>query len=132
KMAIVWRGDPARQVARVPENSRLYPVQLALEGRDFAVEPVIYSEAASKDVRDRLLTCAGALVWIDPLDGGRDRSDLDSILRHVASNGVWVGSHPDVIIRMGTKEVLYRTRDVGWGADTHLYETFEEFGRPFP
>jgi hypothetical protein len=132
KIAIVWRGDPARPVARLPENSRLYPVALALEARDFAVEPVVYSESVSSEVRDRLLACDGVLAWVDPLDDGRDRSDLDSILRHVASNGVWVGSHPDVILKMGTKEVLYRSRDVGWGADTHLYERFEEFGRAFP
>lgn len=132
KMAIVWRGDPAKPVARVPENSRLYPVALALEARDFAIEPMVYSEAASSEIRERLLLCDGVLVWVDPLDGGRDRSDLDSILRHVASKGVWVGSHPDVILKMGTKEVLYRTRDVGWGADTHLYEVFEEFRRTFP
>jgi len=132
KMAIVWRGDPAIQAARVPENSRLFPVAQALEARDFAVEPMVYSEAATGEIRERLLSCDGVLVWVDPLDGGRDRSDLDSILRHVASKGVWAGSHPDVILKMGTKEVLYRTRDVGWGADTYLYETFEEFRRGFP
>jgi hypothetical protein len=33
---------------------------------------------------------------------------------------------------MGTKEVLYHTRAVGWGTDTHLYETFERFRREFP
>jgi hypothetical protein len=131
-MAIVWRGDPAKPVVRVPETSRLFPVALALEARGFVVEPVVYSESVSSEVRDRLLASDGTLVWVDPLDAGRDRSDLDSILRHVASNGVWVGSHPDVILRIGTKEVLYRTRDVGWGADTHLYETFEKFRRAFP
>jgi len=56
-------------------------------------------------------SCDGVLVWVDPLSGGKDRSDLDSILRDLASRGVWVGSHPDVIMKMGTKEVLYRTRD---------------------
>jgi hypothetical protein len=132
KMAIVWRGDPAKPVARVPENSRLHPVALALETRGFVVEPMVYSDSVSGAVRERLLACDGVLAWVDPLDAGRDRSDLDAILRHVAASGVWVGSHPDVILRMGTKEVLYRTRDVGWGADTHLYETFEEFRRAFP
>jgi hypothetical protein len=132
KVAIVWRGNPAKPVARVPENSRLYPIALALEARDFAVEPIVYDETASGKVRDRLSACDGVLVWIDPLSDGKDRSDLDSILRHVAANGVWVGSHPDIILRMGTKEVLYHTREVGWGADTHLYETFERFQREFP
>ena len=132
KVAIVWRGDPAKAVDRMPETSRLYPVALALEAKGFAVEPVVYSESASREIRDRLLTCDGVLVWIDPLSDGKDRSDFDSILRHVAENGTWLGSHPDVIQKMGTKEVLYRTRDVGWGADTVMYATFDEFRRGFP
>jgi hypothetical protein len=132
KIAIVWRGDPAETIERVPQRSRLYPVALALEAKGFAVEPVVYSESASRATKDRLLACDGALVWVDPLTDGKDRSDLDSVLRHVAENGVWLGSHPDVIQKMGTKEVLYRTRDVGWGAETFLYETFEEFRRAFP
>jgi hypothetical protein len=132
KVAIVWRGDPAKTVDRVPESSRLYPIALALEAKGFAVAPVVYSESASREVRDRLLACAGVLVWVDPLTNGKDRRDLDSILRDVAANGVWLGSHPDVILKMGTKEVLYRTRDVGWGADTFLYASIEEFRRDFP
>lgn len=43
------------------------------------------------------------------------------MLRDVASSGVFVSTHPDVIDRMGTKEVLYRTRDMSWGCDTRLY-----------
>ena len=37
--------------------------------------------------------------------------------------GPWVSAHPDVILKMGIKEVLYRTRHLGWGTDTHLYRT---------
>jgi len=33
---------------------------------------------------------------------------------------------------MGTKEVLYRTRDLGWGADTHLYKDAKAFHEQFP
>jgi len=33
---------------------------------------------------------------------------------------------------MGTKEVLYRTRELGWGSDTHMYSTVEEFRAQFP
>jgi hypothetical protein len=29
--------------------------------------------------------------------------------------GVWVSAHPDVILKMGVKEVLHRTRHLGWG-----------------
>jgi hypothetical protein len=33
---------------------------------------------------------------------------------------------------MGVKTVLYRTRELGWGTDTGLYETHEGFAAEFP
>ena len=33
---------------------------------------------------------------------------------------------------MGVKEVLYRTRHLGWGTDTHLYRSAAEFAAEFP
>jgi hypothetical protein len=33
---------------------------------------------------------------------------------------------------MGVKEVLYRTKSLGWGTDTHLYRTVEAFEEDFP
>jgi hypothetical protein len=68
----------------------------------------------------------GVLVWIDPISGERDRSLLDRQLRQIAAGGTWVSAHPDTIQRMGTKEVLYRTRSLGWGADTRLYRSVDE------
>src|SRR5215211_7967940 len=60
-----------------------------------------------------------------PLGQGAARSrGGETTLREVGRSGFWVSAHPDVILKMGTKEVLFRTRDVGWGADTDLYETF--------
>lgn len=132
KVAIVWRGDPAKPVDRLPETSRLYPVAMALEARDVSVEPIVYAESVSSETRKRLLDCDGVLAWVDPLTDGKDRSDLDATLRYVAASGVWLGSHPDIILKMGTKEVLHRTRDVGWGSDTHLYKVHEEFRLDFP
>jgi hypothetical protein len=42
------------------------------------------------------------------------------------------GDHPDVILKMGVKEVLQRTKHMGWGADTQLYHTADEFHGAFP
>jgi hypothetical protein len=33
---------------------------------------------------------------------------------------------------MGVKEVLYRTKHLGWGTDTHLYRSAAEFRQEFP
>src|SRR5262249_20567072 len=67
----------------------------------------------------------GVLVWVNPLHEGRNRANLDALLREVAARGVWVSADPDVILKMGTKEVLYRTRRMSWGSDTTLYRTAE-------
>jgi hypothetical protein len=71
-------------------------------------------------------------VWCNPVEGGRDRSKLDAMLREVAASGVFVSTHPDIILKLGTKEVLYRTRDIGWGCDTHLYSSMEQMRRELP
>jgi hypothetical protein len=64
-------------------------------------------------------------VWVNPIHEGRNRANLDALLREVAAHGVWVSAHPDVILKMGTKEVLHRTRTMSWGCDTALYQTAE-------
>jgi hypothetical protein len=130
RFAIVWRGE--QPVTAIPEQFRLWPVGKALEERDLTVVPVAYSEEMTHSVRQQLLSCDGVLVWVDPLTNGRTRAGLDALLRDVASHGVFVSAHPDVILKMGTKEVLYRTKDLGWGTDTILYRTFGEFERAFP
>jgi hypothetical protein len=79
-----------------------------------------------------LLQVDGVLVWFNPIEGGRDRSLLDAMLRDVAAAGVFVSAHPDVILKLGTKEVLYRTRELGWGCDTHLYATLDDMRRELP
>jgi hypothetical protein len=38
------------------------------------------------------------------------RAALDPLLRDIAPQGPWVSAHPDVILKMGVKDVLYRTR----------------------
>jgi hypothetical protein len=84
-----------------------------------------------EEARKQLLDCEGVLVWADPLFDGQNRTKLDALLRDVALNGVWVSAHPDVILKMGVKEVLHRTRHLGWGSDTHLYRTPEAFRDAF-
>ena len=39
---------------------------------------------------------------------------------------------PDVILKMGVKEVLHRTKHLAWGTDTHLYRTAADFTGVLP
>jgi len=131
KIALLWRGDAAA-ADPLSTNPRLGPVFAALEAEGLAPEPVLYSEFYDREIRDRLLVMDGVLVWVDPLSDGKDRLRLDGILRDVAAKGVFVSSHPDTILKMGTKDVLFRTRHLGWGGDTHLYKTPAQFREEFP
>jgi hypothetical protein len=69
---------------------------------------------------------------MNPIQDGRDRLKLDAMLRDVSAQGVFVSAHPDIILKMGTKEVVYRTRELGWGCDTHLYRSMEEMRGMLP
>lgn len=131
KIAIVWRGDWRAPDAATKYEARLKPVRDALRAAHFEVEPFAFSEERADAFRELLLTCGGALVWVNPIADGRDRSMLDAILRDAAEQGAWVSAHPDVIAAMATKEVLYRTRELGWGSDTKIYASVEAFAAGF-
>jgi hypothetical protein len=104
----------------------------ALDALGVEAEPVVYSDDAVNEVRDQLLDLDGVLVWVNPIQDGANRAALDEILYEVAAAGRFVSAHPDVIKRMGTKAVLHRTKDLGWGTETHLYESAADFAQRFP
>lgn len=132
RVAILWRGDREARNREISEKSRLFHVFEALSALDIRAEKAVYSEEFEDEVRDQLLRVDGVLVWVDPIMGDRDRTRLDAMLRQVADEGVFVSAHPDVILKMGTKEVLFSTRDMSWGCDTHLYSTAEDLREQLP
>jgi hypothetical protein len=132
KIAILWRGDAKARQAVTPQNNRFYRIFEELAAVGIHVEPAVYDEELADEVRQQLLATDGVLVWVDPIHQGKTRAALDALLREVVSLGPWVSAHPDVILKMGVKEVLYRTKHLGWGSDTHLYRTAAEFSAAFP
>jgi Domain of unknown function (DUF6815) len=132
RIAILWRGDEAERRGTTPETSRFKAVFAALAGVGIDAEPVIYEDDVVAAVRAQLATLDGVLVWVNPIHEGRNRTNLDTLLREVAARGVWVSAHPDVILKMGTKEVLHRTRTMSWGCDTAIYRTLEAMRAELP
>jgi hypothetical protein len=126
------RGDAAVRRTASPANNRFYRIFEELAALGIEAAPAVYDEDFAGEVREQLLGTDGVLVWVDPIHQGKTREALDPLLRDVAERGPWVSAHPDVILKMGVKEVLYRTRHLGWGADTHLYGTAAEFRTEFP
>jgi hypothetical protein len=131
RIAALWRGDPATPAAQTRNHGRLAPIFGALAEVGLVVEPVLYDD----EIADTMVEHLAGSMWCS---SGSIRSAaplialLDGVLRDVASRGVWVSAHPDTVMKMGTKEVLYRTRSLGWGADTHLYSSVEAFRSRFP
>ena len=132
RIALLWRGDRDARAKAKTTNNRLSPLFEALAAVNVAAEPAVYSDEIVDEIRDQLMRLDGVLVWVDPISEGHDRSKLDPMLRDVAANGVWVSAHPDVILKMGTKEVLFRTRHLGWGTETYLYRTLDELSGELP
>ena len=131
-IAVLWRGDREARQAATPQNNRYHRIFGELAALGIDAEPAIYDEDFAEEVREQLLAVDGVLVWVDPLSQGKSRAALDAMLRGVASRGPWVSAHPDVILKMGVKEVLHRTKHLGWGTDTHLYRNAAEFHAAFP
>lgn len=129
RIALIGRGNPDKVPRRHP---MLEPMFAALEALGVTPVQVIYAEAAAEQVRAQLLGCDGALVWVNPIADGVDRTQFDALLREVSDAGVWVSAHPDVTLKMGVKEVLTRTKTLGWGSDAHAYDTVETFRGEFP
>jgi hypothetical protein len=123
RIAILWRGDETARRSASTETGRFAAVFAALSASGINAEPVVYEDDVLDAVRAQLAAVDGVLVWVNPIHGGRTRAHLDELLRDVAASGVWVSAHPDVILKMGTKDVLYRTRKMGWGCDTALYRS---------
>jgi hypothetical protein len=132
RIAILWRGDEAARRSATAETSRFKAVFAALANVGVDAEPVVYEDDVLDAVRARLAPLAGVLVWVNPIHEGRNRANLDALLREVAVRAVWVSAHPDVILKMGTKEVLHRTRTMSWGCDTALYRTAAEMRTKLP
>ncbi|MEY9403655.1 hypothetical protein ABIF79_010030 [Bradyrhizobium japonicum] len=124
-VAILSRGDAVARREATSKSGRFVDVFEALAAVGVEGRPAIYDESFADAVREQLLAVDGVLVWVNPLQDGRNRAGLDALLRDVAAQGVWVSAHPDVILKIGTKEVLHRTRSMGWGSDTALYQTAE-------
>jgi hypothetical protein len=132
RVAILCSGNREARRNTTAENSRFSDLFGAFAARRIYVEPAIYHDDFCEDVREQLMRVDGVLVWVNPIESGRDRSVLDSMLRDVVATGVFVSTHPDVILKLGTKEVLYRTRDIGWGCDTHLYCSMAQMVQELP
>ncbi len=132
KIAILSRGDREMRRHASAQNSRFRLIFEELAKLGIAAEPAVYDEDFHEEVLAQLQQVDGVLVWVNPLQDGRSRFRLNQLLREVSTGRRWVSAHPDVIAKMGVKDVLFRTRGMSWSAGVELYTSFSDFQLRFP
>jgi len=120
RIGLLFRGDRSgpRLVGRAQVLSDAFDAFEAFDELGVEVEPVVYSDDAVDEVREQVRSLDGVLVWVNPIQDGANRAQLDALLHEVSESGVWVSAHPDVILAMETKEVLHPHADARLG-DRH-------------
>jgi hypothetical protein len=126
QIAIVYPGDSEVRRLATRENNRFAALFAAFAAHGVDAHPAVYNLTQASELRDQLLKLDGALVWVNPIDAGHSRAPLDGVLREVADAGVFVSTHPDAIMKLGTKDVLVDTREMGWGSDVYRLDTLEQ------
>lgn len=133
QVAILFPADAAQRQAIKLEDTRFAGIATALREAGLEVEAAAYADEAVEEVRAQLRHLDAVLVWANPIiEPDRDRATLNALLEDVANAGVYVSAHPEVIRKMGTKEVLYRTQSMTWGCDTRHYPTLQAMQAEFP
>jgi hypothetical protein len=131
-VALVYPGDRAARDAADPGASRFAALFSALAAAGIAAEPAVYHDDFADEVAQQLRAVRAVLVWCNPIEGGRRRDRLDALLRDVANTGTLVSAHPDTILRLGTKDVLWETRDLPFGSDVHRIDSLAQLQAELP
>lgn len=132
RIAILYASN--RDAKRKPgeDANPFLPLFRELSNLGVDAQAAVYDDGCRDEIKRQLSGVDGVLVWVNPIEDGHDRRVLDAMLRDVSASGVFVSTHPDIILKLGTKEVLYRTRNIGWGCDTHLYLSPEQLAAELP
>ena len=131
-IALLYPGDRAARDRADPAESRFAALFDAFHAAGVVAEPAVYHDDFAEEVAAQLRRVDGVLVWSNPIEGGRRRDRLDTMLREVAQAGVFVSAHPDAILRLGTKDVLVDVRDLPFGSDAVRVDTLDQLAAELP
>jgi hypothetical protein len=113
------------------EEEKYKNLAIAFQENGFEVSSVIYNDALADQLFNELIRYEAVLVWINPIEQGNNRKTLDALLIKLADARCFVSAHPDVILNIGTKNVLYKTRETEFGGGVKLYHSFVDFKERF-
>ena len=129
-IALMIFGEPgSARNALAEEKYKKLAAHLIEKG--FNVDSVLYNDTIPERLAKDLQQYNAILVWVNPIEQQGDRKTLDSLLMRLSAQGCFVSAHPDTILKMGTKEVLYKIRETEFGGDTKLYHSFNDFKERF-
>ena len=131
-VALLYSGNRAARDRADPAESRFAALFDAFAAAGVHAEPAIYHDDFADEVAAQLRRVHAVLVWCNPVEDGRRRERLDAILRDAARAGVMVSTHPDTILRLGTKDVLVDVRDLPFGSDAHRVDSLEQLAAELP
>ena len=132
RVALLYPGDWAARDRADPAASRFAALFEALAAAGVNAEPAVYHDDFADEVTAQLRHVQAVLVWCNPIEDGRRRDRLDALLRDLAQAGVFVSAHPDTIQRLGTKDVLFETRDLPFGSDVHRIDSLAQSESELP
>lgn len=99
--------------------------------REFKVKTLTYHPTLKEQVKMEALECCAVLIWVNPIEPGMIRTEFDDFVRDLSKSGILVSAHPDTILKIGTKDVLYDTQSIGWCHDIALHRSSSEFEKNF-
>jgi hypothetical protein len=131
-VALLYPGGHEARDRADPAASRFAALFDAFRAAGVRAEPAVYDDDFADEVAAQLRRVDGVLVWFNPIQGGRRRDRLDALLREVARSGVFVSTHPDAIMRLGTKDVLVDVRDLPFGSDAVRVDSLDQLAAELP
>jgi uncharacterized protein DUF6815 len=129
-IALMFFGEPGSARNALTEE-KYKKLAAHFKEREFHVDSVLYHDSKSGELANKLINYKAILVWVNPVEQGHDRKILDALLSDLAARGCFVSAHPETILKLGTKEILYRVKETEFGGDIKLYRSFEDFRQNF-
>ena len=131
-VALLYPGDRAMRDRSDPSESRFAALFDAFASAGMRAVPAVYHDDFAAEVEQQLRGVRAVLVWCNPIEGGRRRDTLDAMLRRLAAAGVIVSAHPDAVLKLGTKDVLFDTRDLPFGSDVQRVDSLAQLEAELP
>ena len=129
-IALIIFGEPGSTRNAITEEKYRKLAAHFIE-KEFDVDSVLYHDTISEKLAKELPRYNAILVWVNPIEQQGDRKILDALLVNLSAQGCFVSAHPDTILKIGTKEILYKVRETEFGGDTKLYHSFDDFKERF-